>query len=261
MNYRMYSFVKWTQRHKRHTAMILAIIVLLGVPWLIDNPAIVGAAATARELPIYCVDRDNKCVSLTFDAAWGNEDTDNLIAILNKYNVKATFFVVGAWVDKYPESVKALAEAGHDVMSHSDDHAHFSKLSESQIVDNLNKCNVKIESVTGVKPTLFRCPYGEYDDHVIKAVKSIGMTAIQWNVDSLDWKGISSSEITQRVMSKVVPGSIILFHNAAKHTPEALPGIIEGLLKEGYTIVPVSQLLLQGDYSIDHTGMQYKPHG
>ncbi len=186
MKYRTNSFIKWIQRHKKETALILAIIVLLGVPWLIDNPAIVGAAATARELPIYCVDRDNKCVSLTFDAAWGNEDTENLIAILGKYNVKATFFVVGAWVDKYPESVKSLAEAGHEVMSHSDDHAHFSKLTESQITDNLNKCNKKIESVTGVKPTLFRCPYGEYDDHVIKSVKSIGMTAIQWNVELLE---------------------------------------------------------------------------
>jgi len=251
----------WINRHKRETALMLALCVMLGVPWLIDNPAIVGAAATERELPIYCVERDNKCVSLTFDAAWGNEDTQQLIDILNRYKVNATFFVVGAWVDKYPESVKALYDAGNEVMSHSNDHAHFSQLSESQIVDNLNKCNVKIESVTGVKPTLFRCPYGEYDDHVIRTVKSIGMTAIQWNVDSLDWKGIAAAEITQRVMSKVVPGSIILFHNAAKHTPEALPGIIEGLLKEGYTIVPVSHLLLQGNYSIDHTGRQYQPRG
>ncbi|NLH01833.1 MAG: polysaccharide deacetylase family protein [Clostridiales bacterium] len=232
---------------------------MLGVPWLINNPAIVGAAATQRELPIYCVQRDNKCVSLTFDAAWGNEDTQQLIDILGKYNVKATFFVVGFWADKYPESVKALSDAGHEVMSHSDDHAHFARLSTEQIIKNLNTCNDKIEKITGVRPTLFRCPYGEYDDHVIKAANSIGMTVIQWNVDSLDWKGISADEITKRVTSKVVPGSIVLFHNAAANTPEALPGIIEALIKDGYQIVPVSELLLQGEYKIDHTGMQYKP--
>ena len=182
-----------------------------------------------------------------------------LIDILGKYNIKATFFVVGAWVDKYPESVKALHDAGHEVMSHSNDHAHFNMLSEGDITSNLTKCNEKIEAVTGVKPTLFRCPYGEYDDHVIRTVNSIGMTAIQWNVDSLDWKGISASEITQRVTKKVVPGSIILFHNAAENTPEALPAIIESLIADGYSIVPVSELLLKDDYKIDHTGMQYKP--
>lgn len=259
MEYSAYRAKKWLTRHKRETAAILCLCFLFGLPWVINSSAIVGASASVRELPIYCVDRDNKCVSLTFDAAWGNEDTQTLIDILAKYNVKATFFVVGAWVDKYPESVKALQKAGHEVMSHSNDHAHFSALNENQIVDNLTKCNEKIAKVTGVTPTLFRCPYGEYDDHVINAVNSMGMTAIQWNVDSLDWKGISASEIKQRVLTKVVPGSIVLFHNAAENTPEALPAIIEGLIADGYDIVPVSELLLKDDYQIDHTGMQYKP--
>ena len=259
MDFRIYRAKKWFNRHRREIAAILCLCFLFGLPWVINSSAIVGASASVRQLPIYCVQRDNKCVSLTFDAAWGNEDTQTLIDILAKYNVKATFFVVGAWVDKYPESVKALHDAGHEVMSHSNDHAHFSGLNAKQIVDNLTKCNVKIYKVTGVTPALFRCPYGEYDDHVINAVNSMGMTAIQWNVDSLDWKGISASEIKQRVLSRVVPGSIVLFHNAAENTPEALPAIIEGLIADGYDIVPVSELLLKDDYKIDHTGMQYKP--
>lgn len=187
---------------------------------------------------------------------WGNEDTQTLIDILGKYHVKATFFVVGFWVDKYPQSVKALFDAGHEVMSHSNDHAHFSQLSADQIVQNVTTSNTKIAAVTGVTPTLFRCPYGEYDDHVIKALKSIGMYTIQWDVDSLDWKNLSAAEITQRVASKVQPGSIVLFHNAALHTPEALPSIIEYLLKNGYSIVPVSQLILKDNFTIDHTGRQ-----
>ena len=195
----------------------------------------------------------------TLTSDWGNEDTQQLIDTLKKYNVNATFFVVGAWVDKYPESVKALSDAGNEVMSHSNDHAHFSQLTSDQIIANVTAGNEKIEKVTGKKPTLFRCPYGEYDNHVITTVKSMGITPIQWNVDSLDWKGIDAETITNRVMKNVVPGSIILFHNAAKHTPEALPGIIEQLLAQGYRIVPVSQLLLQGDYRIDNAGMQYLP--
>lgn len=244
------------RRHYKTTAAVLALAVIAAVPWLINNPAIIGAAATTRELPIYCVQRDNKAVSLSFDAAWGNEDTQLLIDILAKYDVKATFFVVGAWVDKYPESVKALHDAGHEVCNHSNDHAHFNKLSSKDIIDNINACNDKIAAVTGVTPKLFRCPYGEYDDHVIKTVNGMGIHTIQWDVDSLDWKELSADEITQRVLSKVGSGSIVLFHNAAKHTPEALPTIIEGLIADGYSIVPVSEILLDGEYTIDHTGRQ-----
>lgn len=247
--------------HRTATLAITALAVIFAIPLFVNSPAIVGASAAVRELPVYCVKRDDKCISLTFDAAWGNEDTEELIEILEKYDVKATFFVVGDWVDKFPESVRALHDAGHEVMSHSLDHAHFSQLRREQIIENLTACNEKIASVTGVTPTLFRCPYGEYDDHVINAVNSIGLTAIQWNVDSLDWKGIAADEIAQRVGGKAVPGSIVLFHNAAEHTPEALPGIIERLLSEGYRILPVSELLIKGDYAIDHTGMQYSTEG
>ena len=192
----------------------------------------------------------------TRTSPWGNEDTQQLIDILGKYSVKATFFVVGEWVDKYPGSVKALYDAGHEIMNHSNDHAHFNSLSADEIIADLNTCNDKIEAVTGVRPSLFRCPYGEYDDHVINAVRSIGMEPIQWDVDSLDWKDLSAADITKRVTSKVQPGSIVLFHNAAKHTPEALPSIIEYLLQEGYTIVPISEIILKGEYTIDHTGRQ-----
>ena len=241
---------------KKRLALFATLLAVVTIFYVINSPAIVGAAATTRALPIYCVGRADKAVSLTFDAAWGNEDTQQLIDILAKYNVKATFFVVGFWVDKFPESVKALSDAGHEVMNHSDNHAHFSKLSASEIVRNVTTCNTKVAGVTGVTPTLFRCPYGEYDDHVINALKSMGMYTIQWDVDSLDWKNLSASEITQRVTSKVQPGSIVLFHNAALHTPEALPAILEYLIKNGYAAVPVSQLLLKGDYTIDHTGRQ-----
>ena len=250
---------QFLSRHRRifyaaGSLLLIALIFLIS-----GTPAFVSTAAATKKLPIYCVQRDDKCVSLTFDAAWGNEDTQTLIDTLGKYNVRATFFVVGSWVDKYPESVKALSEAGHEVMSHSDDHAHFSKLSTEAICANVGSSCDKIEAVTGIRPTLFRCPYGEYDDHVLQALSDMGMKTIQWDVDSLDWKELSASEILQRVKSGVQPGSIVLFHNAAKHTPEALPSVIEYLLQNGYSIVPVSELLLQGDYEMDHTGRMCRP--
>ena len=248
------SFIRKNRRLVSGLGMILAILLIF---WAVSSPAIVGVSAAKRSLPVYSVERDDKLVALSFDAAWGNEDTQTLIDILGRYGVRTTFFVVGDWVEKYPASVKALADAGHEVMNHSSNHAHFSSLSSDQIAADLSACNEKIAAVTGTTPSLFRCPYGEYDDHVIQAVEALGMTAIQWDVDSLDWKGISAQEITQRVLKNVRSGSIILFHNAAEHTPEALPGIIEALQADGYTIVPVSELLLGGDTYLDNTGRQW----
>lgn len=252
----MKRITKTLAKQKKLLSALALVLVICAMFYAVNAPQIVGAAATERVLPIYCVERDNKAVSLTFDAAWGNEDTQMLIDILNEHDVKATFFLVGDWVDRYPESVKALSDAGMEVMNHSNDHAHFSKLSSQEIVDNVNACCDKVEAITGIRPTLFRCPYGEYDDHVVSTINDMGIQVIQWDVDSLDWKDLSASEIYTRVTTNVSSGSIVLFHNAALHTPEALADIIEYLQSNGYEIVPVSELILTGDYTIDHTGRQ-----
>ena len=244
------------RRHKNTLSALAMVAAVALIFWAVSSPSVVGVAASKRDLPVYCVQRDEKLVAVSFDAAWGNEDTQTLIDILDRYGVHATFFVVGSWVERYPESVLALSEAGHEVMNHSSSHAHFSSLSHGEIVSDITACNEKIAEITGVTPTLFRCPYGEYDDHVIQAVRSLGMTTVQWDVDSLDWKGISASEIQRRVLDRVQPGSIVLFHNAAEHTPEALPGILESLIADGYRVVPISELLLRGDSFIDNTGRQ-----
>ncbi len=210
-----------------------------------------------RKLPIYCVETEKKQIAISFDAAWGNEDTPELIRVLKEYDVPATFFVVGTWVDKYPESVKALADAGHQVQNHSNTHPYLTGLSKGQICDEIECCNKKIEAVTGVRPTLIRPPYGDYDDCVIEAAESIGMTVIQWSVDSLDWKeNATADSIAKRVIDKARPGSIILCHNAAEHTPEALPKILETLKNDGYEFVFISDLILKENYTIDHSGKQ-----
>ena len=237
------------------SAAALALLIAATV-WTVRKPEIVAAIAPARQLPVYCVERTDKKIAISFDAAWGNEDTQMLIDILSAHDVRATFFLVGGWVDKYPESVKALADAGNEVMSHSETHPHLAQLSAEQVQSEVSTCADKIEAITGVRPTLFRCPYGEYNDTVITAIRALGIEPIQWDVDSLDWKGLSADEITQRVLSGVKPGSIVLFHNAAEHTPEALAGIIEALQADGYELVPISELLLDGETTIDVNGTQ-----
>ena len=168
---------------RRILAGVGLVLAAVSILRLVSHPKVVGASATTRQLPVYCVQADYPVVSLSFDAAWGNEDTQTLIDILDKYQVKATFFVVGEWVDKYPESVKALHDAGHEVMNHSNTHAHYNSLTAEEIIADVEACNDKIEAVTGVRPTLIRCPYGEYDDHVIAAIRSIGMEPVQWDVE------------------------------------------------------------------------------
>ena len=164
-------------------SILCSLLALCMVGYVVAYPSIAQAYATDRQLPIYCVDKKQKVCSISFDAAWGNEDTQALIDTLNQYNVKTTFFVVGDWVDKYPESVKALQDAGHEVMSHSNHHDHYNSLTKEEITADLKESCDKIENVTGVRPTLIRCPYGEYDNHVISSIRGYGMEPIQWDVE------------------------------------------------------------------------------
>lgn len=244
----------------KNNLIILALVLLLGVfgavSLYLDGKAV---ATTARlDLPIYAVSlpEGEKKAALTFDAAWGNEDTQQLIDILKKYNVKATFFVIGQWAEKYPDSVRALYDAGHDVMNHSYDHPHYTQLSGADMVQNVSHASDVIGEVTGVRPNLFRAPYGDYNATVVETMRNAGYYTIQWDVDSLDWKDLSASEITSRVLTKVKPGSIILFHNAALHTPEALPGIIESLQNDGYSLVKVQDMIYKSNYTMDNEGRQ-----
>ena len=216
-------------------------------------------ANTDKKLPIYCVECEKKQIAISFDAAWGNDDTETLIEILKEYDVPATFFVVGAWVDKYPESVKQLHDAGHQIQNHSNTHPYMSTLSTTQMTNELDACNKKIEDVTGVCPTLFRPPYGDYSNSVIETVEAGKMYTIQWSIDSLDWKENATPEsICERVISKAHPGGIVLFHNDADHTPTALPNILKCLKDEGYEFVFIEDLIHKDNYEIKHDGTQCK---
>ena len=112
-------------------------------------PAAVSASTTERQLPIYCVNRDQKVCAISFDAAWGDASTQSLVDILNQYNVKATFFVIGNWAEQYPEDVKMLKENGMEVMNHSSAHGHMNQMSSEEIIADIKKCNDQIEALTG----------------------------------------------------------------------------------------------------------------
>jgi polysaccharide deacetylase family sporulation protein PdaB len=222
-----------------------------------DEYEIELAAGANRELPVYSVERSDKKIALTIDAAWESDKTTEILADLEKENIKATFFLVGMWVDKYPEKVKMISDKGHEIGNHSDAHPHMNTLSAAQITDELKKMDDKLEAITGKRSTLFRAPYGEYNDNVIKAVRASGHEPIQWDVDTIDWKPERTTDmILSRVMKMTNAGSIILCHNNGYTIEDYLPKLISQLKNAGYEFVTVSELLLQGETTIDNNGRQ-----
>ncbi len=214
-------------------------------------------AASANELvPIYCVQTDKKIASLGINCAWDDSDVDKWLEILDSENVKATFFVVGDWCEKYPDALKKIYEHGHEIGNHSDTHPDMTKLSQKEISEEIQSAGNKIKEITGCSPTLFRAPSGAYNDLVIKSAEQLGYTCIQWNVDSIDWKGLSSQDIENRVLSKLENGSITLFHQGKENSLNALANILKKAKEEGFTFVPVSELIYKENYYINATGKQ-----
>lgn len=239
---------------------LLAMIVIAGVSFGMSQSISVSNTVNGRELPIYSVETDEKKVALSFDAAWGNEDTQIILDILAKYNIHVTFFMTGEWVENFPEDVKKIQAAGHDLANHSENHKNMSQLTDTECQEELMKVHNKVKELTGVEMNLFRPPYGDYDNHVITNATNCGYYTIQWSVDSLDWKdyGVESIIKTVTQHKDLQNGAIILMHNGAKYTAQALPQVIEGLIGQGYEIVPISELIYTEDYHLDVTGRQIK---
>ncbi len=211
---------------------------------------------TVRSLPIYCVQREDKKIAITFDCAWGTEYTDKILSALRANNATATFFMVQFWTEKYPEFVKKIDEAGCEIGTHSATHSYMSKQNEEEIKKELTDSSKAISDITGKKVELFRPPYGDYDDLLVDTAKSLGYYTIQWDVDSLDWKDLSATDIALRIVNNVTDGSIILCHNNGLHTAEALPLVLSTLQNKGYTFVTVGELIYRKNYTINSAGKQ-----
>lgn len=253
--------LKSVKEHRTRVFLLLpAALLLIGIMVYIPYRQIsaVSSNTSKRELPIYSVDTGEKKVALSFDAAWGNEDTQTLLDILAKHDVHVTFFMTGGWIEEYPDDVKAIAAAGHDLGNHSENHKEMSKLNEKQCMEELMSPHDKVKALTGIDMCLFRPPYGDYNDNLIKSAEKCGYYTIQWDVDSLDWKDYGADNIVSKVLNhkNLRNGSIILMHNGAKYTKDALERVIAGLQEQGYTIVPISELIYTDNYTIDSTGRQ-----
>jgi peptidoglycan/xylan/chitin deacetylase (PgdA/CDA1 family) len=167
--------------------IMIPVFLLLGAVAFLVPYGIKTASAKSnnRKLPIYCVGTEEKKVALSFDAAWGNEDTEAILEILKKHDVKVTFFMTGGWIESYPEDVKKILAAGHDIGNHSENHKHMERLSSADCERELMIPHEKVESLTGYNMCLFRPPYGGYNDTLINTAEKCGYYTIQWSVDTL----------------------------------------------------------------------------
>lgn len=243
----------------RGIALLLALAVAFLPACLFahyTDAAAVWWSSGARSLPVYSVERQDNKIAISFDCAWGADYTRAILEHLAAANVRATFFCVQFWAETYPDVLKEIADAGHEVGTHSATHSYMSRLSEQQIRDELTSSCAAIEAVTGKKVDLFRPPYGDYDDLLIDTSLDMGILPIQWDVDSLDWKDLSAQEIVSRIAEHTKSGSVILCHNNGLHTAEALPAVIDSLRAKGFTFVPIGELVYRENYTIDATGRQ-----
>jgi polysaccharide deacetylase family sporulation protein PdaB len=226
------------------------------------QPAVqVVALLTNRLVPIYRVDVPGKRIAFSFDATWGTDQTDRLLSILRENGVKTTFFLAGNWVESNPDYVRKIAEEGHEIGNHSYAHAHMNSLTPEQIEADLRKNHDLILQLTGRECDLFRPPFGEYSNKLLEVAKKLGYHTVQWSIDSLDWKDVSADFMVERVL-RAESGDIVLFHNAGKHTPEAVARLLPELKRRGFSVVPVGELIFKDGYYVErHSGVQRRLSG
>ena len=166
--------------------------------------------------------------------------------------------MTGGWVDSFPDMVKEIYNRGHDLGNHSQNHKEMSQLSPDKQMEEIKAVGDTVKELTGYDVYLFRPPYGDYNSTVVNTCYSMNYYPIQCNVDSLDWKdyGVDSIIKTVTQHKALCNGSIILMHNGAKYTAQALEAVITGLQDQGYELVPVSQLIIKENFHMDQTGCQ-----
>lgn len=239
------------------TLLIIGIVACASVLvwYCVSNRA--ESAGKEKKLPVYSVETDENVAAISFDAAWGGDKTLKILDILDEYEVKATFFLVGFWIDAFPELVKEIHNRGHLIGNHSANHPHFNTLSKEEMRKEILTVSEKVKELTGQEVIYFRAPFGEYNNTLMEVLEEEKMTGVQWNVDSLDWKGLSGGQIADRILPKAKKGSIILCHNNSDHILDALPPVLLGLKNKNILCVRMDELVLTENYYLDNNGTQH----
>ncbi len=236
-------------------AIAASVLIFAALVFFVMNCVAFGEGS--RFLPIYSVETEEKEIAVTFNCAWEADDIPYILETLEKYDARATFFILGQWAEDNPSAVKMIAKAGHEIGTHSNTHPDMAKLSPEEIRNELSRSCERIGKAGGGKPKIFRAPSGSYSNELIKTALESGFFTIQWDIDSRDWKDLPPEKIIENVTKNAGKGSIILFHSGKENTDFALPKILETLKNRGYGFVGVSELIYTENYTIDHTGRQH----
>lgn len=243
-----------TDKYRVFTFLLICAVIVTGGIFASEETTSVSSAA--KIVPIYSVGRDDGKIAITFDCAWGAEDMESILTTLKNHNCKATFFVLGTWAEANPDIMKKIASDGHEIGNHSYNHTHYTAMSQNEMLSDIDKCNKAISDTSGISPTLFRAPSGDYNNDVIEAAHGKNMEYIQWSIDSLDWRGLNCEQMLERIIPKTQSGDILLFHNGTEYTAKSLDRILTELEKKGFSYLKVSDLIYRDNYTIDHMGRQ-----
>ena len=236
---------------RKKVALISAIASLFVCGALLALTVLPGNSFYGETITSGKVADGKKLVALTFDDGPYPPHTQNLLAVLEEKQVKATFFVVGNNASKYPEVVRLVAGQGHEVALHAGEHKDFLKLNSAELAGNISSGKKVLEELIGKPVKYMRPPHGFRDWAVMEAASDAGLKVVNWSVIPRDWTNPGAKEIADRVCKDVFPGAIVLLHDgdapsqtaSREQTVEATALIIDELRKQGYNFVTVSQLL------------------
>ena len=250
-------FVFNKEKIKSYLVSVGTVIVLLIVSVVLQNNITSNSIETSGSLakmPICKVETTKKEVAISINCIENMDNISNILDTLSKMKATATFFVTGEIIDKYPEEIKKIVKNGNEIGNLSNEYTSLKKMSKSDIQKQLEDCNKKIENLIGEVPTLFRVPYGEYNNTIIETVEDNNMEVIQWSIDSLDYNSLSDQEIWERIEENLLSGSIILMHN--EYISDNLEIIIHNIQEKGYKVTKVSDIIYKQNYQVNDSGVQ-----
>jgi peptidoglycan/xylan/chitin deacetylase (PgdA/CDA1 family) len=188
-------------------------------------------------------------IALTFDDGPDNKYTPAILDVLRKYHVSATFFLLGVRSEANPVIVRRIVNEGHAIGNHSYNHANPAKLTEAQFENQFTHTQAILRKLIGYEPKLIRTPYGALQENQLRWIAKNGMIAVNWDIDSMDWKELNASQVLANILDHTHRGAIILQHSAGGEnqdlsgTVKALPFLIDQLKKQGFQLVTVPELL------------------
>jgi peptidoglycan/xylan/chitin deacetylase (PgdA/CDA1 family) len=246
---------------KKNTLIRAGIFLLLIIGAIVYTQVALNDAAPAASMsepmPICRVNTEDKAVALTIDTAFGDADyTQDILKVLDNESAKATFFVMGLWANDNPEALEAISKSGNEIASHSMNHGRYPDMTADEVIADAGEAKTMLFDKTGFDTQLIRMPYGAFDTESIMTLEGDGYIPVKWSLDAKDWKGYDSAKIADGVLNTVKSGDIIMFQNNMPASPAALAAVILGLREQGFKIMTVSDLLLDGDAIVDATGTQ-----